>query len=111
MEEKVYMYLNFLGITSKYCGFNAMTTAIVLMIQDPTYSSQATKRLYPDVATKCGCSSWKTVERNFRTLVDVFWRNPNREDLCRELSIQPFKKPTVMTFLQAVSKKVIYSMR
>ena len=51
-----------LGISPALNGWNYLTEAINLVIEDRSYLNAITKRLYPDVAKRCG-STPSRVER------------------------------------------------
>lgn len=86
-----------LGITPNYIGFHQTITAVELAKCEPDMLCLVTKSLYPEVAKSYG-SSWKTVERNIRSVVSMAWeRNP---DLLRELAGYPLdSKPRAAQFI------------
>lgn len=65
-----------LGITPNYKGFHFLLTCLELLQSDPMALLQVTKSLYPVVA-KHHNTSWRTVERDLRTVVNLsFQVNP-----------------------------------
>ena len=65
-----------LGITPNYKGFHFLLTCLELLQNDPMALLQVTKSLYPVVA-KHHNTSWRTVERDLRTVVNLsFQVNP-----------------------------------
>ena len=66
--------LHSLGVTEQYTGFAHTVYATQLTICDPGRLKLITKLLYPDVAKKYN-TSWRSVERNIRTVVSVAWKN------------------------------------
>lgn len=59
-----------LGITPNYKGFHFLLTCLELLQNDPMALLQVTKSLYPVVA-KHHNTSWRTVERDLRTVVNL----------------------------------------
>lgn len=59
-----------LGITPNYKGFHFLLTCLELLQSDPMALLQVTKSLYPVVA-KHHNTSWRTVERDLRTVVNL----------------------------------------
>lgn len=88
---EVYSLLNQIGITANYHGYFHTAWAVYLAAQQPERLSLVTKRLYPEVAKRCG-TNWNCVERNIRTVAGVAWSN-NRELLeswaCHSLPRRP----------------------
>lgn len=83
---EIYNLLNRLGVTANYAGFFHMSCAVALCLEEPKRLLLVTKRLYPEVARRCG-TSWKSVERNLRTVGEIIWRE-NRP-LLEELAGRP----------------------
>lgn len=57
-------------LSPKHNGYEYMTEAVFLMLQNPDMST--TKELYPAVAKKFGCKS-RHVERSIRSALDAAW--------------------------------------
>lgn len=97
MSTNYHDTLKRLGITPNYIGFHQTITAVELAKHDPDMLVLVTKSLYPEVAKPYG-TSWKTVERNIRSVVSIAWeRNP---DLVRELARYPLdSKPRAAQFI------------
>ncbi|MCF2595330.1 sporulation initiation factor Spo0A C-terminal domain-containing protein [Pseudoflavonifractor phocaeensis] len=86
-----------LGVTPNYIGYHQTISAVELARRDPDSLFLVTKSLYPMVAKPYG-TSWKTLERNIRSVVSMAWeRNP---DLVRELAGYPMEdKPRAAQFI------------
>lgn len=93
--------LQSLGVTENYSGFFPAVYAVQLSISNPERLRLITKLIYPDVAARCG-TSWKSVERNIRTLVSVAWENDPL--MLSQLAGFPLKrKPTNAQFLSILT--------
>lgn len=81
-----------LGFLFSYQGTSCLVDAVMLCIQDPEALTAVTKRVYPAIAKAKG-TKWRSVERNLRTTLDVFWERGNREFLNElagyELRVRP----------------------
>lgn len=86
-----------MGVTPNYIGYHQTITAVELARQEPDMLFLVTKSLYPTVAKPYG-TSWKTVERNIRSVISMAWeRNPG---LIRELAGYPMRaKPRAAQFI------------
>lgn len=62
-----------LGVGQSYQGYEYVIYGIQLVLQDKKRLEFVTKSLYPDIAVKYH-TSWKCVERNIRTVIDVAWK-------------------------------------
>lgn len=99
--SEIYKTLYRLGITENYTGFHYTAYAVYISVQNPQYLLLVTKWLYPDVA-KHYRTTWKCVERDIRTVVNVAWKtNP---ELLGEMA-QRFlsRKPKPSQFLAILS--------
>lgn len=101
MSTNCHETLKKLGITPNYIGYHQIITAVELARRDPDMLFLVTKSLYPEVAKLSG-TSWKTVERNIRSVVSMAWeRNP---DLIRELAGYPMdSKPKAAQFISILA--------
>lgn len=99
--QKIRKILTSLGLTANYAGFNYMTYAIFLALDDPVRLHYITKLIYPDVAQmyKTGV---KCVERSIRTACDICWKR-NPQLICRMAGYQLPKKPSNSVFLAIVT--------
>lgn len=99
--SKIYTLLYQLGLTANYTGFFYTSYAVYLAAQQPERLLLVTKWLYPEVAKHCA-TTWKCVERNIRTAVDVVWgSNP---ELLEALARHPLsKKPKVSEFISILA--------
>ena len=73
MDKKVEQMLYSIGLTPNYKGYQQLTQALQIAVEEPEALEAVTKWLYPAVARKCG-TNWKTVERNIRTMIGIAWQ-------------------------------------
>ena len=66
-----------LGITANYTGYFHTSHAIMLSAKEPERLLLITKWIYPDVA-KHYHTTWRSVERNIRTVIKLAWET-NRQ--------------------------------
>ena len=99
--QEIRKILTSLGITANYAGFNYMTYAIYLTLNDPVRLHYVTKLIYPDVARMYKTGA-KCVERSIRTACNICWeRNPHL--ICTMAGYQLTKKPSNSVLLAIVS--------
>lgn len=72
-EDTIRHILRQLGIGQSYQGYDYVIYGILLVLEDKNRLEFVTKSLYPDIASKYR-TSWRCVERNIRTVVDVAWK-------------------------------------
>lgn len=72
-RQEIMQLLRCLGVTENYKGFFPTVYAVQLAIDDPSRLQLITKLIYPTAGRYYG-ATWKTVERNMRTVVSVAWR-------------------------------------
>ena len=70
-----------LGVTANYTGYFYAAYAVMLSTKQPERLLLITKWIYPDVA-KHFHTSWRSVERNIRTISRIAWET-NRPELER----------------------------
>lgn len=97
MNEKLIYLLFDLGLSANYTGFFYIITAAEIAIKEQQSLTMVTKWLYPQVAKQYK-TSWKAVERNIRTCIEIIWsRNPYK---LQQLANFPLDtKPTVAQFI------------
>ena len=105
--SEIYTLLYQLGLTANYTGFFHTSYAVYLAAQQPDRLLRVTKWLYPDVA-KHYATTWKCVERNIRTAVNVVWdTTPERLEA---LAQQPLpQKPKASKFLSILALHFLLS--
>lgn len=90
-----------LGITTNYTGFHETAYAVSLCVRNPERLMLVTKWLYPDVAKQYR-TTWKAVERNVRTVVEMAWQNDAA--LLEEIAGKALqRKPRAAQFLSMLS--------
>ena len=99
--SEIYTLLYQLGLTANYISFFHTSYAVYLAAQQPSRLPLVTKWLYPEVA-KHYATTWKCVERNIRTAVNVVWEtNP---ELLKALARHPLpQKPKASKFLSILA--------
>lgn len=104
-KKEIESLLRRMGSNSSYCGFNYTVYGIVLAIQDRERLVYITKGIYPDVAKEFN-TSWKCVERDIRTVVDVIWNYGDRELLERVRGIELNQKPQNKEFIEMMAEYI-----
>lgn len=75
MDERFFMIQKALwdfGIPPTYLGAHYLTYAELLVLEDQDRLTMVTKWLYPEIAAYYH-TSWKAVERDIRTVIDICW--------------------------------------
>ena len=82
MNSEIFSLLHRLGITPNYAGYFQTAQAVELCVEDPERLTLVTKLVYAEVGKRYG-ASWKTVERNIRTVSIIAWERslPALEEL------------------------------
>ena len=89
--------LNALGLSAKYAGYGCIVQAVDIAYNDPQALTLVSKRLYPEVARRCG-STPMSVERNIRTAIAFVWKaSPGRLQELTQFPIQD--KPPSAQFI------------
>lgn len=88
-----------LGVNATYQGFDHIVYGVSLGARETERLERITKELYPEIAKQYN-TSWKCVERDIRTVVEVIWNYGNRE-LLIEIYGEPLeKRPKNAKFLK-----------
>lgn len=97
--EKLLMTL---GVTPNYKGFEQAAYLLHTLQSEPSIPHPTTTQLYAKAGARYGVS-WKAVERNIRTIVDVAWQqNPT---FLRSVAYFPLsKKPRAAQFLSILAE-------
>lgn len=99
--SQIYTLLYQLGLTANYTGFFYISYAVYLAVQQPDRLLLVTKWLYPEVA-KHYATTWRCVERNIRTAVNVVW--DTNSELLEALARHPLpQRPTASEFLSILA--------
>ena len=61
-----------LGISGTYQGLECLVRGVALVLAQPWMVCAVTKELYPAIAREVG-GTWRTVERNLRTVTAACW--------------------------------------
>lgn len=98
-EEIVAKILRHFDVTPVYQGYDYTIYALELAIQDNECLRYVTKMLYPEIARKYK-TSWNCVERNIRTVVEVFWKNGGKKFFYEVTGEYIEKRPRNAKFLE-----------
>ncbi len=98
-ENAVKRILRQLGVGRSYQGYEYVIYGILLVLQDKKRLEFVTKSLYPDIASKYH-TSWKCVERNIRTVIDIAWREGDPGLILEICGGKSFKKPRNAQFFE-----------
>jgi len=101
LEEQIHAVLLWLKIPRRLDGFDYLTYAVMLSIQDPQCLKRITKELYPAVARLYRTDSSRT-ERSMRTAVGHSWRYGGREALDQMAGYHLTERPTNSEFIGLV---------
>lgn len=105
-EKDIQRVLRRLGANGTYRGFNYTVYGIKLSMEDRERLLYVTKGLYLDIAEQYQ-TSWKCVERDIRTIVDVIWRTGDHE-LLREINGGRLdEKPKNVKFLEMLTEYML----
>ena len=81
------------GFRSTYSGYNYLASAIILVLQDPSYMKSVTSNLYRVVGEEYGVSNM-CVEAALRTMINSYWNQTSNRILSPLLGYPIFDKPT-----------------
>lgn len=101
VKQNVCDVLTDMGITANYVGFHYIVDAVCMVVEDPQYLLLVTKKLYPEIASRYH-TTWKAVERNIRTVIDIVWDN-NPEYIMASMQRPVREKPTVSEFISILA--------
>ena len=96
MNKDIDRLLYSIGLTANYTGYRQIAIALELAVAEPDTLLMVTKRLYPEIAQRCG-TTWKAVERNIRAMLVFTW-DKSRGRL-EQISGPLDSKPTPAQFL------------
>lgn len=99
--------LDRLGMSSKYKGYRMLLLALEIALRDEDNLTNIFQRIYTPVAERCGVTP-VMVDKNLRSIIDIFWRSGNRELYRQFCGFQQTLCPTNAEFLEAV---VAYTLR
>ncbi len=99
-QQTIANLLYWLGITEKYIGFDYLSYAILLVLNQPERLCMATKWLYPDVA-KHYRTSWQTVEYGMRYAINLVW-TMRRAQLQQITQYDLPCRPCIVQFLEII---------
>lgn len=80
MEREIERLLYKAGVLRTYVGYNYFVEAVRLVSADPTRHLRTCKEIYIPIAQEYDADP-RTVERNLRTVRDVFMKNNGKEIL------------------------------
>ena len=80
MKREIERLLFRAGVTPIYVGYDYFTEAVMIVYENPSKHLRTCKEIYIPIAEKFH-ADYRTVERNLRTIRDVFIRNKGKEIL------------------------------
>ena len=80
MEREIERLLYKAGVLRTYVGYNYFVEAVRLVSENPARHLSTCKEIYVPIAQEYGADP-RTVERNLRTVRDVFMKNNGKEIL------------------------------
>lgn len=92
-----------LNIPPTYLGTHYLTYAELLVLEDQNRLTMVTKWLYPEVAAHYN-TSWKAVERNIRTVIEISWAQDGGEALRKGLGVPLAEKPSPTGLIQMLAR-------
>ena len=98
-EEEIRNVITQLGAGNSYRGYEFAVYGIGLALENPERLTFISKGLYIDIAAHFH-TSWKCVERDLRTLIDVIWRTDNQKLLFQICGYRRIKKPKNKMFFE-----------
>lgn len=89
--------LQLCNVSRRYCGYWYILYAMELLDEDETRLTAITKEIYMEIAHD-SCNSWKSVERDIRTVTKKAW--DNNPEYIRKISGYPIRSaPCTSEFL------------
>ena len=105
MNERLCHLLYALGISANYNGFHCICDAVEIAANNSQALTAVTKHIYLQIA-KQRSTSWKAVERNIRSCVDIFWSaEPGKLQQLTGCSVHD--KPTSAQFIAPLTHYLI----
>ena len=101
------------GVPAHIKGYKLIRRAILLLLEDPSYSDGITKRLYPKLAEEFSTSP-ACIERNIRHAVEIALNNGNLKEIEAVFgnTIEPSRgKPTNDAFLSTLTDHIMIQQR
>ena len=101
-EIEIERLIRSLGIGATYRGYHYLQYGIKLCLENEDYLLSVSKSLYPQIADHY-CTSSYSVERDIRTVINVFWERGNRE-LLQKIAMHPLEiRPASSEFLDILT--------
>lgn len=91
-----------IGLTSTNTGSYYFRYAIQLVLEDETYLSHMTKRLYPDIAAHFNTSAG-AVERCMRVFKNAYWHKHQNKKLEKVTGYYFMHRPTTGEFIATIA--------
>ncbi len=98
-ENTIKNILRQLGVGQSYQGYEYVIYGTILVLQDKKRLEFITKSLYPDIASRYH-TSWRCVERNIRTVINVAWKEGNPDFLFEVFGDKSAQKPRNAQFFE-----------
>lgn len=105
-QREVMKVLSQLGVNQSYIGYKFVVYGVDRTIHDSTCLQYISKSLYMDIAFKFQ-TSWRCVERNIRTVVNVIWKTEDKEMLKLICGNKIIDKPNNKEFFIILANYII----
>ena len=96
------------NITALYQGYDYTIHAVKITLKDRDCLRFVTKQLYPEIAREYN-TSWKCVERDIRTVVEIVWKNGGKEFFYEFTGEYIESRPRNAKFLELMAEYIMYS--
>ena len=104
VEREVCELLRPFGITEKYIGVSQLALALQILLEDPECLHAVQKGIYMVIAERFFVT-WKSIERNIRTISTAAWRaNPEYLELLARYPLT--KRPTSVQFMEIMLQSI-----
>ena len=106
LNEKLNLYLNNFGITTKYLGFGYIKELVLNIIEDKRNLKSFNTKLYPQIASKYNTQA-TNIERNVRNAISIAVESTKNNKVFEEF-IHHFKRrvPSNKQFISYLAEKV-----
>ncbi len=91
-----------MNIPPTYLGAHYLAYAELLVLEDQNRLTMVTKWLYPEIASRYK-TSWKSVERNIRTVINTCWNQDRGVQMARALGLFLSEKPSPTGLIQLLA--------
>ncbi len=98
--------LDRLGFSKRYKGYQMLSRAVEIAVQNEEAVTRITQLIYPKVAEESGTSG-VNVEKDIRKIIERFWIDGDKEYYYKMTGYRLAKKPTNAELIAALSSYVL----